>query len=145
MVGQQPDHLRVVAVLGLEGAAGQVGLVVVALGQQPRRMLGVQVDLEQPVILCARIRRRDCFQIRLEPTQRPTEPQPGAPARRLGTQPGQVPTDGVNGLLDDNPRLRDRQRMSKEQRRRLLKTPPRSAPLIAQALPRCRQVPDVPR
>ena len=32
-VGQQPDHLRVVAVLGLEGAAGQVGLVVVALGQ----------------------------------------------------------------------------------------------------------------
>ena len=40
-VGQQPDHLRVIAVLGLEGAAGQVGLVVVALGQQPRWMLGV--------------------------------------------------------------------------------------------------------
>ena len=33
LVGQQPDHLRVVAVLGLEDAAGQVGLVVVALGQ----------------------------------------------------------------------------------------------------------------
>lgn len=39
LVGQQPDHLRVVAVLGLEGAAGQVSLVVVALGQQPRWML----------------------------------------------------------------------------------------------------------
>ena len=130
--------------LGLECAAGQVSLVVVALGQQPRWMLGVQVDLEQPVILCAGIRRRDCFQIRLEPAQRPTEPQPGAPAGRLGTQPGQVPTDGVDGLLDDDPRLRDRQRMGKEQWRRLLKAPPRSAILIAQALPRCCQVPDVP-
>ena len=41
LVGQQPDHLRVVAVLSLEGAAGQVGLVAVALGQQPCRMLAV--------------------------------------------------------------------------------------------------------
>ena len=145
LVGQQPDHLRVVAVLGLEGAAGQVGLVVVALGQQPRWMLGVQVDLEQPVIFSARICRRDCFQIRLEPAQRPAEPQPGAPAGWLGTQPGQVPTDGVNGLLDDDPRLRNRQRMSQEQRRRLLKAPPHSASLVRQALPRCSQVPDVPR
>ena len=64
-------------------------------------MLGVQINLEQPVILCARICRRDCFQIRLEPAQRPTEPQPGAPAGRLGTQSGQASTDGVNGLLDD--------------------------------------------
>jgi len=114
-------------VLGLEGAAGQVSLVVVALGQQPRWMLGVQVDLEQPVIFCARICCRDCFQIRLEPAQCPTEQQPGAPAGWLGTQPGQVPTDGVNGLLDDDPRLRNRQRMSQEQRRRLLKATPRSA------------------
>ena len=101
LVGQQPDHLRVVAVLSLEGAAGQVSLVVVALGQQPRWMLGVQVDLEQPVIFCACVCCRDCFQIRLEPAPRPTEPQPGAPAGRLGTQSGQASTDGVNGLLDD--------------------------------------------
>ena len=99
-------------------------------------VLGVQVNLEEPVILCARIRCRDCFQIRLEPAQRPTEPQPGAPAGRLGTQPGQVPTDGVDGLLDDDPRLRDRQRMSKEQRRRLLKNAaaPR-APRLSDAAP----------
>ena len=107
-------------------------------------MLGVQVDLEQPVIFCTRVRRRDCFQIRLEPAQRSTEPQPGVPAGRLGTQPGQAPTDSVNGLLDDDPGLRDRQRMSEEQRRRFLKAPPRPASLIAQALPRCCQVPDVP-
>ena len=137
----------VVAVMGLEGAAGQVGLVVVALGQQPCWMLGIQVDLQEPVIFCACVCCRDCFQIRLEPAQRPTEVQPGAPAGRLGTQPGQVPTDGVDGLLDDHPRLRDRQRMSEEQRRRLLKAPPRSTsmPLARQALPRCSQVPDVPR
>ena len=99
------------------------------------------------MIFCARICCRDCFQIRLEPAQCPAEPQPGAPAGRLGTQPGQASTDGVNGLLDDNPRLRDRQRMSQEQRRRLLKAPPRSTPLplVRQALPRCSQVPDVPR
>lgn len=130
--------------LGLEGAAGQVGLVVVALGQQPCRMLGVQVDLEEPVILCACVCRRNRFQIRLEPAQCPTEPQPGAPAGWLGTQSGQVPTDGVDGLLDDDPRLRDRQRMGEEQRRRLLKAPPRPATLACQALPRCCQVPDVP-
>ena len=106
-------------------------------------MLGVQVDLEEPVIFCACVCCRDCFQIRLEPAQCPTEPQPGAPAGWLGTQPGQVPTDGVNGLLDDDPRLRDRQRMGEEEWRRLLKASPRSTPFVRQALPRGCQVPDV--